>query len=68
MRIKQINICEVLRGVSSQTLTEYKHYIKLMRTYHVSGTELGLWIQRRENSSMVCLLMELTAWQENRYS
>ena len=66
VRIKQVNIRKVLRGVSNQALTKYKHHIKLLRTYCVSGTELGVWIQIWENSSMVCL-MKLTAWQEDRY-
>ena len=66
VRIKQVHICKVLGRGSNQTVAKYKHYIILLKTYCVSGTELGVWIQRWENSSMICFL-ECTAWQEDRY-
>lgn len=67
MRIKQVSICKVLRRVCLIKHTKYKQYVELLRTYHVPGAELGVWLQKWKYSHMVCLLVKLTAWQEDMF-
>lgn len=43
--IKQVNMYEVLRIKSNQTLTKYKQYVKLLRTYHMPGSEHGVCLR-----------------------